>query len=118
MTTETPPSENRFAPGLEALATAAETVRELHEGCCQPLRSPRMEQLTATITEIRVRLSELKDDPVEARAIVDVLVDAGGQLGTLQVECCAPGRMALYASTLTELSKVQRLLKRSFELEH
>ena len=112
------PSSERFSDGFAALDVADEAVRELHEGCCQPLRSPRMEQLAATIDHARSRLSGLTDDPVEARAIIDVLSDAGGQLGNLQVECCAPARMPLYASTLGELSKVQRLLTRAFSLEH
>ena len=112
------PSPDRFAAGLAALDLADEAVRELGEGCCQPSRSPRMEQLAATIDRARSRLAGLTDDPVEARAIVDVLSDAGGQLGNLQVECCAPARMSLYASTLGELSEVQRLLTRAFRLEH
>lgn len=118
MTTETTPNEDRFASGFDALDVADATVRELHEGCCQPLRSPRMERLAATIAEVRVRLNELADDQVQARSIVDVLADAGGQLGNLQVECCASERMPLYATTLTELFKVQRLLTRTFQLDH
>lgn len=111
-------NSERFAAGFAALDIADQNVQELHEGCCQPLRSPRMEQLAGTLAEARSRLAGVDDDPTTAVGVIDVLVDAGGQLGHLQVECCAPGRMALYASTLTELSKVQRLLKRTFELEH
>lgn len=77
-----------------------------------------MERLAGTIGNARTRLAELGNDPVEARAIIDVLADAGGQLGHLQVACCAPARMPLYASTLVELSKVQRLLTGMFDLEH
>lgn len=77
-----------------------------------------MEQLAGTLDRARSRLADLGDDPAEARAIIDVLSEAGGQLGNLQVECCAPARMPLYASTLTELSKIQRMLTRTFELEH
>ncbi|MFP5331825.1 MAG: hypothetical protein ACLGHX_05665 [Acidimicrobiia bacterium] len=118
MTAETTQNRERFGRGFEALDAADAAVRELHEGCCQPLRSPRMERLAATIADVRTRLTELGDDPADARAVVEVLSDAGGQLGTLQVECCAPGRMPLYTSTLTELFKVQRLVTGTFDLEH
>lgn len=77
-----------------------------------------MEQLAGTLDQVRSRLGMLEDDPVEARSIIDVLVDAGSQLGHLQVACCAPGRMPLYSSTLGELFKVQRLLTGAFQLDH
>lgn len=109
---------DRFKAGFAALDVADEAVRELHEGCCEPLRSPRMEQLATTIDQARSRLAGLEDDPVEARAIIDVLADAGSQLGHLQVACCAPARMPLYTSTLGELFKVQRLLTGAFRLDH
>lgn len=111
-------SNDRFTAGFEALDIADKAVQELHEGCCQPLRSPRMEHLAGTLEQVRSRLDALEDDPTEARAIIDVLSEAGGQLGNLQVECCAPARMPLYASTLVELTKVQRLLTQTFRLNH
>lgn len=108
----------RFAPAFDALAAADEAVRELHEGCCQPLRSPRMEHLARTIDAARDRLGQIGDDPKIALQVVDILHDAGAQLGYLQVACCAPARMKLYATTLESLSKTQRLIKRTFDLEH
>ena len=109
---------DRFSSAFEALDQAGEAVRELHEGCCQPLRSPRMERLAATIESARGRLGEIGEDPEIASEVVEILHDAGGQLGYLQVACCAPARMKLYATKLENLSKTQRLIKRTFDLEH
>jgi len=99
------------------LDAAAESVRELHEGCCQPLRSPRMEKLAGTIEEVRRLLGDAADAR-SAEAVTKVLQDAGGQIGWLQVACCTPARMRLYTETLENLSRVQRLLMREFDLEH
>ncbi len=40
---------HRFAAGVAELGKAEDVVRELHAGCCQPLRSPRMEALSDTL---------------------------------------------------------------------
>ncbi|HLU28324.1 MAG TPA: hypothetical protein VKZ65_07785 [Glycomyces sp.] len=99
------------------LDAADGAVRELHEDCCQPLRSPRMEKLAQTITAARQRLDQAVD-PESAEAVISVLEDAGGQLGFLQVACCTPARTRLYSETLQNLSRVQRLLTREFGLDH
>jgi hypothetical protein len=110
--------DHRFVEAFESLDIADEAVRELHENCCQPLKSPRMERLARTLTAARAQLEESADDPAIAGELVAILQDAGAQLGHLQVDCCTPARMKLYATTLENLSKIQRLLKRTFELEH
>lgn len=107
----------RLAEAYPFLDAADEAVRELHEECCQPLRSPRMERLAKTITAARQRLDEASDGK-SAEAVISVLEDAGGQLGFLQVACCTPARTRLYAETLQNLSRVQRLLTREFDLDH
>lgn len=109
--------DDRFADAQSALDAADEAVRELHEGCCQPLRSPRMEALAETLASARRRLDEA-DDPVSAEAVITVLEDAGGQLGFLQVACCTPARTRLYTETLENLARVQRLLTREHGLDH
>ncbi|HSJ28295.1 MAG TPA: hypothetical protein VLB67_08785 [Acidimicrobiia bacterium] len=110
--------DNRFAQAFSSLDIADEAVRELHENCCQPLKSPRMEVLTSTLASARAQLADAAHDAEVAGEVVAILQDAGAQLGHLQVDCCAPARMKLYATTLENLSKIQRLLKRTFELEH
>lgn len=110
--------DSRFVQAFASLDIADEAVRELHENCCQPLKSPRMERLTSTLTAARAQLADAAHDAEVAGEVVAILQDAGAQLGHLQVDCCAPARMKLYATTLENLSKIQRLLKRTFELEH
>ena len=110
--------DNRFAQAFASLDIAEEAVKELHENCCQPLKSPRMETLTSTLTAVRAQLTDAAHDAEVAGEVVAILQDAGAQLGHLQVDCCAPARMKLYATTLENLSKIQRLLKRTFDLEH
>lgn len=109
--------DDRFAAAYSSLDAADEAVRELHQGCCQPLRSPRMLALADTLTAARRRLDNATD-PDSAEAVIAVLEDAGGQLGFLQVACCAPDRTRLYSETLDNLAKVQRLLTRTFGLDH
>ena len=108
----------RFAPAFAALDEADEAVRELHAGCCQPLRSPRMETLANTLDAARGKLGDLGDDPVTASVVIAILEDAGSQLGHLQVACCAPARTKLYSATLENLAQIQRLLTKSYALEH
>jgi hypothetical protein len=103
---------------LIALDAADAAVEELHEGCCQPLRSPRIEALAATLARAREGATAIGDDGRQAIAVIDILEDAGAQLGHLQVACCTPARMKLYADTLASLSRVQRTLTREFDLEH
>lgn len=76
-----------------------------------------MEKLAATIAGARRLLGEATDAS-SAEEVTEVLQDAGGQLGWLQVACCTPARMRLYTETLENLSRVQRLLTREFDLEH
>lgn len=109
---------HRFSEGLAALRHASATVRTLHEGCCQPLRSPRMETLSATLDQATAALEGLDTNPGDALKAIERLEDAGAQLGYLQVACCAPSRIPLYTSALENLGKTQRDIKRVLQLEH
>lgn len=112
------PENDPLASGLDELERAQEVVDELHAGCCQPLRSPRMETLSATLQTARAALGELDGDPATGSRVVALLEDAGAQLGYLQVACCTPARTKLYTEALERLGKTQRLIKRTFDLEH
>lgn len=103
---------------LEALTIADEMVVSLHEKCCQPLRSPRMENLAETLDSARERIDQVEAHRSVATEVIEILEDAGSQLGNLQVGCCAPGRMELYATALEQLSKAQQTIKRTHSLEH
>jgi hypothetical protein len=109
--------ELRFAAGLTELQRAQDIADELHAGCCQPLRSPRMEKLANTLETAYSELAQLENEPA-APSVVALLEDAGAQLGSLQVACCSPARNKLYTEALEHLSKTQRLIMRTFDLEH
>lgn len=72
-----------------------------------------MEALADTLASARERFEQMEGDPSAANAVNDLLENAGSQLGSLQVSCCAPGRMKLYASTLESLMKAQRAIKKA-----
>lgn len=113
-----PMTDQDFASAFASLDEADEAVQQLHEKCCQPLRSPRMEALSETLGAARRRLDDLDTGAATATDVIDAIESAGSQIGELQVTCCAPARNVLYSSTLENLADVQRLLKRSFSLEH
>lgn len=95
-------------PMRAALATLDDcdaTLVRLDKMCCDPGRSPQMTRLANTLQAIR---SHLDLGLVQSDAALSALEDAGGQLGRLQVGCCAPARMPLYASMLAGLTEIQR----------
>ncbi len=111
-------TDHEFTSAFASLDEADEAVKQLHEKCCQPLRSPRMEALTETLGAVRMRLDNLDTGATTATDVIDAIESAGSQIGELQVTCCAPARNVLYSSTLESLAEVQRLLTRWFGLEH
>lgn len=76
-----------------------------------------MEALADTLADARVRLSALDGDD-SADALIEALESAGEQVGHLQVGCCAPARMPLYAVTLESLMKAQRAINKSMSRGH
>lgn len=112
------PDQPRFAYALAELTRAEQVVDELHAGCCDPLRSPRMETLASTIQGASKAVLDLDDDVEEADRVVVMLEDAGAQLGHLQVACCTPARTKLYTEALERLARSQRLVKRALDMDH
>jgi len=110
--------ETLFALGLTELQRVQALAEELHAGCCQPLRSPRMEALSDTLQAAYTALEELEGDAANAQDVVDLLEDAGSQLGHLQVACCSPARTKLYTESLERLGRAQRLIRRTLDMEH
>ena len=104
--------------GLAELQEARDLADELHAGCCDPGRSPRMETLTKTLETAHTAISEIEGDRAAAERAVSLLEDAGAQLGFLQVACCTPARTRLYTESLDRLSKTQRMIKRALDLDH
>ena len=101
----------------EALQDARQALDELEAGCCVPGRSPRMARLRATIDEAATHLDTAIDEE-EGSGFIASLEDAGGQIGTLQVTCCAPSRLPLYARMLDDLTMAQRTVTSRLDLEH
>lgn len=99
---------NRFAPALAALDAAGYILERLEAGCCIPdQRSPRMHALALTMDGVRSSLVGL---PAEAGSAADatlLLEDAGAQVGGLQIACCAPKRIPLYAEMLQRLTEAR-----------
>ena len=111
-------TDERLANTAAELDKALDAARDLQAGCCQPLRSPRMEHLQTTLTTARDGVAGLGQSPDAARSVIAHIEDAGAQLGSLQVACCAPARIPLYAAALESLGRAQRLLTLTYDLEH
>lgn len=99
-----------------ALNDAFEALDELEAGCCVPNRSPRMAALRSTLKEAEGRIATLTSH--EGRDVIEILEDAGGQIGALQVACCAPSRLPLYTRMLGDLTTTQRTVTTRFDLDH
>lgn len=97
-----------LADALARLDECDRIVERLHKMCCEPGRSPRMEKLAGTIATARAQVESLDGDlDGQIALVIDTLEDAGAQLGHLQVGCCAPARMPLYADVLEGLTEIQ-----------
>ncbi len=101
-----------------ALDDADAAVERLHAACCEPGRSPSMEKLAATLSAARERLATVATARSEADALMLTLEEAGSQLGRLQVGCCAPARLPLYARVLEDLTQVQLQVNRHLGRAH
>lgn len=80
---------------------------KLEKLCCDPGRSPRMADLRQAILKARELASESLDrrtSPDDARQQLEAV---GAKVGALQIACCAPKRMPLYAEILESLNAAQ-----------
>lgn len=100
-------------PAFAALDTCDKTLDKLDKLCCNPDRSPRMAKLAETIADARRGLDDVEGDETRTASVLDHLEDAGAQIGSLQVGCCAPARMPLYATFLENLTQAQLSLKKN-----
>ena len=104
-------SIDTIEPAFEALDACNGALGALDISCCDPGRSPRIAELGETLTEARVKLRAVTIHPeTGGPAALAVLEDAGGQVGRLQVACCAPDRMPLYTEILENLALAQMTL--------
>ncbi len=105
-----------IATAIQHLDRSAEVLAELHEKCCEPGRSPSMILVDEALGRARIDLTA--DEIGSAGRAISNLEDAGAQIGRLQVGCCAPDRMPLYASFLENLALAQRAVALGAELGH
>lgn len=101
------PITESLAGALAALDGCAATLEELEARCCEPGRSPRMRALGETLSAARTNIQGIVADSASAEVALVELEDAGAQVGRLQVGCCAPDRLPLYADLLEGLTRAQ-----------
>ncbi len=94
-------------PAFAALDDCDVALAKLDKMCCDPGRSPRMQHLGTTLAAARSAVEEISGGLRDSAGALEHLEDAGGQLGSLQVGCCAPSRMPLYARMLEDLTTIQ-----------
>jgi hypothetical protein len=92
-------------------------VDKLHKLCCEPDRSPRIEAILLDIEAARARIDAFGSQG-SPREIIEILEGIGASVGHLQVACCTPARMPLYAETLSGLAATQIHISRSAGLGH
>jgi hypothetical protein len=91
----------------QALTECDAIVDRLHKMCCEPDRSPRMLAIKESIESARHDIDSVGENAGATNDVLAALVEIGGDLGRLQVECCAPARMPLYADALDRLTTTQ-----------
>jgi hypothetical protein len=102
------PIERAYA----ALDKAGGALESLDANCCEPGRSPRMMALGSTLQSARGYLAKIEHGNAElTMKLIAQLEDAGAQIGSLQIDCCAPSRLPLYAEILANLNEVQRMAR-------
>jgi hypothetical protein len=76
-----------------------------------------MASIESGLAEARTRLSDRPADGTLEEVLL-LLTAIGSQVGGLQVECCAPARMPLYAETLENLTTTQWSINKHLGREH
>lgn len=98
-------SDAALADARSAIAQCEIVVGRLHKMCCDPERSPRMAAIEEALVAVRRDLDA--DDQGSLDRALRRAEEVGAAIGRLQVGCCAPLRMPLYAEALTHLNTIQ-----------
>ncbi|MEA2001311.1 MAG: hypothetical protein U9N84_05420 [Actinomycetota bacterium] len=77
-----------------------------------------MKTLGETLAHARNGLGQAGVDSTLADAVLASLEDAGAQVGSLQVGCCAPDRLPLYVTFLEGLTTAQLSVNRELGRGH
>lgn len=74
------------------------------------------------LAEVLAQVDSVIDDAHRseqaANNVIALLETAGAQIGALQIGCCAPNRLPLYAEMLAQLTAVQLEVNRSIGRDH
>lgn len=98
-------TESALADVRVAVTQCETVVARLHKMCCDPERSPRMAAIEDALIAVRRDLDA--DDEGSLDRALRRAEEVGAAIGRLQVGCCAPVRMPLYAEALTHLNTIQ-----------
>ena len=90
----------------------------LDKMCCEPGRSPRMRVIRERLEELRNAMGDPATDRDAAFEALGTLDEIGSLVGSLQVGCCAPARLPLYAQLLAQLTHMQIAINRGLGLSH
>ena len=77
-----------------------------------------MAELARILDGVEARLPDALADAAVADDTLTGLEDAGAQIGSLQIGCCAPNRLPLYAEILRELTTMQLEINRALGRNH
>lgn len=105
-----------LADARSVLDECEAVVGRLHKMCCEPDRSPRMRAIEDSLAIVRREIDS--GEPKSLERALGRLEDVGAALGSLQVGCCAPVRMPLYAEALEHLNRVQLALSEGLGKSH
>ena len=86
---------------MSALGSSTAAAEELHKLCCDPFRSPRMQQVEDSLALAR---SGLADPATDNATVLTHLESAGSLIDELRVTCCTKERLPLYAALLEDLA--------------
>ena len=102
----------------ESLEGCTAVPARLDAMCCEAGRSPRPAALADTLTEAQSEVAAADEGGAPADAVLEQPEVTGGQVGRLQVGCCAPGRLPLRADLLKGLTKAQLARNAAVEQGH
>jgi len=108
---------NGISDALAKLDECDRLIDRLNKMCCAPDRSPRLAAVRDELALVRSAVDAV-GTPEDATVVYSGVDRIGATIGELQVGCCAPARMPLYAETLENLTGVQLDVKRHFKQDH
>jgi len=106
-----------LGPARSALKDCGVALAKLDETCCIPVRSPCMRELGDTLRGAAATLDGAADASTTG-IVLTTLEDAGAQVGRLQVGCCAPDRIPLFARILEGLTTAQLAVNKALGQAH